>query len=156
MISEEKWLTGGKGVAVKIVDLMTDKVVATQKHQTVGHVKGILAQNKINTLPVVDSDGGAVGIVSSSDLVSDHPDGAPISSVMTEKVYTIPKYSEPEIAARMMRNHKIHHLIVTDEKKVVGIVSTFDLLKLVEGKRYIDKNAPTASSKVGKRKQQET
>jgi signal-transduction protein with cAMP-binding, CBS, and nucleotidyltransferase domain len=52
----------------------------------------------------------------------------------------------------MMRNHKIHHLIVTHEQKVVGIISSFDLLTLVEDHRFVMKNAPTPNHKsTGKR-----
>jgi signal-transduction protein with cAMP-binding, CBS, and nucleotidyltransferase domain len=47
-----------------------------------------------------------------------------------------------------MRNHKIHHLIVTHEQKVVGILSAFDLLKLVENHRFIDKNAPDINKRI--------
>jgi CBS domain-containing protein len=56
------------------------------------------------------------------------------------------------VAARIMRNHKIHHLMVTDEKKLIGIISSFDLLKLVEGHRFEIKNPATPKSKgKGKR-----
>ena len=64
---------------------------------------------------------------------------------MTRKVYTAPQYEEPAVAARIMRNHHIHHVIVTSEKKVVGILSTFDLLALVEDRRFKAKRAPTPS-----------
>jgi len=32
---------------------------------------------------------------------------------------------------------------VTREQKVVGVLSAFDLLALVEGRRFVAKNAPT-------------
>jgi hypothetical protein len=41
---------------------------------------------------------------------------------------------------------------VTHEQRVVGVLSTFDLLKLVEGRRYVDRNAPTESKRRGSRK----
>ncbi len=64
---------------------------------------------------------------------------------MTKNVLTIPKYSSIHIAARIMRNHNIHHLVVTHEKKIVGVLSSFDLLALLEKHRFVSKNAPTAS-----------
>ena len=52
-----------------------------------------------------------------------------------------------------MRNHKIHHLAVTSEKKVVGIISSFGLMKLIEGKRFEMKNPPTPTpTKISKGK----
>ena len=137
----------------KIDDLMTTSVVTTQPHATVAHVRGILEKNKIGAVPVVDSDGQPVGIVSAADLVVDLKDGSPISTVMTEHVYTVPQYEEASVAARIMRNHNIHHVVVTHEKKVVGVLSAFDLLKLVEEHRYIAKNPPTKSSRKGSKRE---
>ena len=62
---------------------------------------------------------------------------------MSKKVFTVPEYEDASVAARVMRNHHIHHLVVTHEQKVVGILSTFDLLQLVEDHRFVMKNAPT-------------
>ena len=64
---------------------------------------------------------------------------------------TVPQYGDPSLAARIMRNHKIHHVIVTHEQKVVGIISSFDLLKLVEDHRYVMKNPPTPKKRGIKR-----
>ena len=51
-----------------------------------------------------------------------------------------------------MRNHKIHRVVVTHEQKVVGILSAFDLLKLVENHRFTAKGAPTKSSRKGSKR----
>ncbi len=132
---------------VKIDDLMTKSVVTTEPHVTVAHVRGILERNKVGALPVVDSDGEPVGIVSATDLVADLKPESPIKSVMTERVYTVPRYDDVSIAARIMRKHKIHRVVVTHEKKVVGLISAFDLLELVEGRRWVAKNPPSESRK---------
>ena len=62
---------------------------------------------------------------------------------MSNVVYVVPQYDDVSIAARVMRNHRIHHVVVTHEKKIVGILSAFDLLKLVEDHRFSMKNPPT-------------
>jgi len=127
----------------KIHELMTKSVVTTQPHVTVAHARAMLERNKIHALPVVDTDGKPVGILSSADLIGDHADGSPVKKIMTEKVYTVPQYDEVSVAARIMRNHRIHHVVVTHEQKVVGMISSFDLLKLVEDHRFVMKNPPT-------------
>jgi CBS domain-containing protein len=70
---------------------------------------------------------------------------------MSENVHKLPAYNNVDVAARVMRKHKIHHVVVTHEKKVVGILSTFDLLKLVEDHRFVMKSAPQAGSRTPKR-----
>lgn len=136
----------------KVEDLMHPQVVTAQPHQTVEHVRGILTRNKVSALPVVDGGGHPVGIVSRTDLVEQSKDGTPISQIMTEKVYTVPRYEDVSIAARVMRNHSIHRVVVTDEQKVVGILSAFDLLKLVEDHRFEMKGKPTPSRRKGNRR----
>ncbi len=134
---------------VKINDLMTESVIVTEPHKSIDHVRGMMERNKIGAIPVVDHDGQPVGIVSSTDLIPELNGNSPVSTIMTEKVYTIPKYDDVSVAARLMRNHKIHRVVVTHEQKVVGVLSAFDLLKLVDGHRFIAKNAPTESKRKG-------
>ena len=135
---------------VKVEDLMTESVVTTEPHASVDRVRRLLQSNKVSAIPVVDTDGQPVGIVSATDLVSDLRAESPIKSIMTEKVYTVPKYDDISIAARIMRNHKIHRVVVTHEKKVVGVISAYDLLELVEGHRWVAKNPPSNSKKKSK------
>ncbi|MGI9519371.1 MAG: CBS domain-containing protein [Pirellulaceae bacterium] len=141
----------------KVKDLMISQVMTATPHQTFGHVKSVLSSNRGSCLPVVNSDGEPVGMVTASDLLDDHSDNTPISTFMTEKIYTVPEYGDVSLAARIMRNHKIHHVVVTDKQKVVGIISSFDLLQLVEDKRFVMKNAPDVSQKKkgGKRRKEE-
>jgi len=126
---------------VKINDLMAKRVITAQPHYTVARVRGLMQRNRILAIPVVGPEGEAVGIVSATDLIGNPKDGAPISQIMTERVYKVPAYNDVSVAARVMRKHRIHHVVVTHEQKVVGIISSFDLLKLVEGRRFEMKNA---------------
>ena len=143
-------------MTVKVHEIMTNDVTTAQPHQTVGQIKGKMTKHNLSNIPVVSSDNTPIGVVSTSDMLTVEKEGTPISNIMTEKVYTIPEYEDVSVAARVMRNHKIHHLIVTQEQKVVGIISSFDLLKLVEGHRFVMKNAPTSRNKgVGKRSKAE-
>ena len=134
---------------VNIDDLMVEQVMTATPHQTVEHVRQVMRDNSVSCLPIVDSDGEPVGIVTSTDLLQDHADGKPISQIMGDKVYTVPRYGDVSLAARIMRNHKIHHVVVTEDKKVVGLVSSYDLLKLVENHRFVMKNAPSTPKKGG-------
>lgn len=136
-------------------DLMVQQVMTATPHQTCGHVKKILADHRGSCIPVVGPDGEPVGMISSTDFLAEHADGTPISQFMAEKIFTVPQYADASLAARIMRNHHIHHVVVTHEKKVVGIVSSFDLLKLVESHRFVMKNPPDVSKKPGAKRRRE-
>lgn len=138
---------------VTVAELMHTPVMTITKHQTLGHARTLMAQHQVSALPVVGADHEPLGIVTASDLLDGHghPDNAPVSVIMSPTPYTLPPGEGPHVAARIMRNHHLHHVIVVDHRKVVGMVSTFDLLKLVEEHRYQAKQAPTPAKKAGAR-----
>ncbi len=124
---------------LRVKDLMVSPVITSVPHKSAGHVKDIMYKNRIKAVPIVNADNEPVGIITSSDLLKTDSEGTPVKNIMTDKVFTIPQYSPVQDAARMMRKRHIHHIIVTHEQQVIGIISSFDLLKLVENKRYIEK-----------------
>jgi len=137
---------------VKVEELMTVSVVTTQPYASVAHVRGMMEKNKVSAIPVVDKEDKPVGIVSRTDVLPTLKDGTPVSKIMTHKVYAVSPYDDASVAARIMRNHAIHRVVVTHEQRVIGVLSAFDLLKLVEDHRYVAKNAPTQSKRKGSKK----
>ncbi len=135
---------------VKIDDVMAHQVVTVQPHHTIAHVRAVMERNRVHALPVVGPDNEVRGIISSSDLIGGHPDGAHVSSIMTTPVWCLPRYNNVDVAATVMRKHHVHHIIVTHDRKVVGIVSAFDLLQLVESRRFVEKAGSTRPSKTHK------
>lgn len=141
---------------VRVDDLMVATVMTATPHQSVEHVRALMNERRVHALPVVDPEGKPIGIVTSSDLIGDLPAAKPIGQLMTRSVYTVPRYEDPSIAARIMRNHRIHHVVVTHEGKVAGILSSLDLLALVEERRYVFKQRPDTTKRgVGSRKKSE-
>lgn len=136
---------------IKVKDLMVESVITTMPHKTLGHAQSIMTKNKIKSIPVVDGENNIKGIITATDMLEDIKETTPVSHVMTKKVYTIPPYSDVHIAARLMRNHHINHVIVSDEQKIVGVLSAHDLLRLVEDHSFVSKNRPTPSKKKNKR-----
>lgn len=122
---------------------MKSRVVTATPHQTAGHVRELLEKNKISIVPVTGPEKEILGVVSSTDLLKKLPDAKPVSQFMTKEVRTINVYEDVSVAAKLMRKNKIHHLIVIDKKKLAGVISTFDLLQLIDSKRFVIRNAPT-------------
>ena len=59
--------------------------------------------------------------------------GLVVTDIMTPQLYSISEDAPISEAARMMLDAHIHRLIVTRNHKAVGILTTFDLLKLLVG-----------------------
>ena len=104
----------------------------------------LMREKKIRRLPVLDSRGKLVGIVSDKDLLYASP--SPVSSlsvwemnyllaklkveeVMTRAVITVTEETPLEEAARIMADNKIGGLPVMRGEMMVGIVTETDLFK---------------------------
>ena len=119
-----------------VEDLMSKQVVTMQQNHTVEQARRLIHEHGVTAIPVVGDGDELRGIVSTTDLAADLDGDTPVKQVMNEGVYAIPTGMELHLAAQMMRNQHIHRVVVVEEKRVVGILSAFDLLKLVEDKRW--------------------
>ncbi len=118
------------GMAVE--KIMVKSVVEIDDADTVGAARQRLENHDISALPVVNSDGALVGIITADDLMIDYDDVLPISRVMTSPVHTLEPDADVSEAAHLMREHRHHHVVVVHQGRVVGIVSSLDLLRVIE------------------------
>ncbi|WP_067464561.1 CBS domain-containing protein [Nocardia amamiensis] len=102
---------------------------------TVRTLLAALAERNIGAV-VVSPDGNAIaGIVSERDVVrSLHARGAdlldtPVSEIMTSDVRTCALDDRVDGLRRIMTEHRIRHLPVVHEGRLVGIVSIGDVVK---------------------------
>ncbi len=111
-----------------VADLMTEDVITIHLSEKVGRARDLLIGLGFHALPVVEND-TVVGIVTSTDLVDDWPEEAPVADVMTASPYRISADASIEEAAEEMLDHQVHHLVVDGARGTAGILSSFDLLR---------------------------
>ena len=112
--------------------LMSPVVVTTHSDRPLGEVRCNMVEHKIRAVPVVDIDQKPIGILTSTDLLHDLVcDEMRVALFPKKEVLTIARGESANSAAKMMRKHAVHHLVVTEDDKVVGIISSFDLLEAV-------------------------
>ncbi len=109
-------------------DLVSVDLVAVMPHDRVGRARDLLLAVGVHALPVMEGD-DVLGIVTSMDLVEEWPDGELVSTVMTPVPTTIHVEASIAEAAELMLSHRIHHLLVTDDIEVFGILSSLDLVR---------------------------
>jgi CBS domain-containing protein len=88
------------------------------------HVGGIV---------VVDRHQRPTGIFTERDLLRAMPDldlDAPITSLMVREPLTLPAHTPSYEAALMMLEHNIRHVLVTDDERLIGVVSERALFSL--------------------------
>jgi len=136
---------------VTVGDVMTKPVMTVTKHQSAGHATELMREHGVSALPVVGADHEPLGILTAADLLARPSDATPASSIMSKPALTVSAHEGPHVAARIMRNHHCHHVVVVEHHVVVGIVSAYDLLELVESHRYVAKSAPTPARRPARR-----
>ena len=130
---------------VTVNDLMSTPV-ALYEHHTVGTARAHLQKQNAHTLPVLDTRGNALGTVSSAQLTPNLPEDKPVSQLMSPTIVTVPQYADVSAAARILRNHCVDHAMVTRGNQVVGMISSFDLLKLFDNQLFRVSSPPTTAS----------
>lgn len=144
---------------VTVSEIMTKRSETLAPADTIKDALNLMYEQKLTTIPVVDQDNRCVGILSKSDLTEmfiqedselansldadyfslermhrtlDTSDTRKVKELMTFDVTTVEANQTIPKACQMMLKHKIHHLPVVDEQNaVVGIVSTFDIIKVM-------------------------
>lgn len=120
---------------VLVRQIMSKAVVTVGPHDSVAHARRMLKQNNVSALPVVVRGDVLVGIVTNTDLVHQmlEEERTGVYTVMQTRVHALPGDADVRILAVVMRTHNIHHVVVVNAGHIKGIVSSFDLLKLVQG-----------------------
>ena len=94
-----------------------------------------MREQRIGSMVVVDRNARPIGIFTLRDLVDRVALGAdalerPISEFMTADVFTLPPAATVYDAALAMLRRGIRHLLVTENERLVGLVSEKDLFSL--------------------------
>ena len=123
---------------------MTSNPVTITPETSVRDALQLMREKKIRRMPVLDSQGQLVGIISEKDLLYASPSSATslnvweihdllyklqVRKVMTTRVLTVGEDQPLEDAARMMADAKIGGLPVMRGKTLVGIITESDLFK---------------------------
>jgi CBS domain-containing protein len=124
-------------VTVTVGDVMTAEPSTVTPETTVGEVYGLMKANHFGHVPVV-SEGRLLGIVTMTDigaLGAAIPEvrERKVGDVMTRDLITISPEERVEVATAKMASRKIHCLLVVEGGRLVGIVTTFDLLDALMG-----------------------
>lgn len=129
----------------KVRDLMSTKVFSLERNDKLSIADDLMQQKRIRHLPVLDDDAKVCGIVSQRDLFRGALlralgygsraedlvlDSVVVKEAMTEHVYTTTPETPIGEAARQMLEHKVGCLPVTEQGRLVGLLSESDILRL--------------------------
>jgi acetoin utilization protein AcuB len=130
---------------VLVREWMSSSPVTITVDAPINEALRVMRQSQVRRLPVLDTEGNMVGIISEKDLLYASP--SPVSSLsiyemhymisqlkvselMTTDVITVTPDTPLEEAARIMADTKIGGLPVLEDNKLVGIITETDVFKV--------------------------
>ena len=129
----EKRLHEAIAPMVKVTDIMTSPVIAVNPDARVEEGYRTMLRFGIKSLPVANSEGEVVGMMTRKDLDKAHLHGldrAKISDFMTQGIISLSSEASIDEAHRMMATYGFEKMPVLDSSgRLVGTLSRADLLK---------------------------
>jgi CBS domain-containing protein len=124
---------------------MTSDVEVVTADASLTEVARKLSERRISAVPILGADGAVVGVVSRSDLLhagrfeaTGHPGRLALELPAQRAIDLVsrrpPVCGPPTTlrdAARELREYRIHRLFVVEDGKLVGVISTLDLVAAV-------------------------
>ena len=108
-------------------DVMTADVVWVSPSARVKTAVILMKGHGIGALPVVHTDESVVGLVTYQSVLGEPPDAAVADVMQTDFVSVGPDVTVHD-AAEAMSQAKVDYALVTDEGKLVGVISNADLV----------------------------
>jgi CBS domain-containing protein len=146
--------------AMNAADLMTSSVVTVMPDATIEYAVQLMLQHHISGLPVTESDGTPLGIITEGDLLRRaeagtekhharwaslligpgrlaeeyvHTHARRVGEVMTEHVLTVAPHTPLSDVVTLMETKHVKRLPVVEQGRLVGIVSRADVMAVLVG-----------------------
>jgi CBS domain-containing protein len=124
--------------------LMTERLETISPSDTAQEAAKKMRDKKVSSLVVTDVEDKPIGIVTERDLVRQvctkviNSNDVIVHHIMSSPLATIDANSSVEVAADIMIQNKVRHLLVVDEKKVLGIITPSDFTGYLKEKLDLD------------------
>lgn len=125
---------------MKVRDAMAKTVSTARKDEHIVDVAKKMKQEDAGFIPIVENGGKLIGVVTDRDIVTrciasgHNPESDIVEHCMTQQTVTISPEDEIDRAARTMEQQEIRRLAVTENGRLVGVLSHGNLVQATGGK----------------------
>jgi CBS domain-containing protein len=128
---------------MQVAELMQTDVQTVAADAALNEAALTLADAHVSGLPVVASDGRLVGVISTTDILASEEEvedaaaratlfeSVQVRDLMTPRPVTIGAGASVKEAAQLLLNADVHRLFVVEEDRIVGVISTTDIVRAV-------------------------
>ena len=143
-------------------DIMTLNVITVTRDQPIKELSELFVTYKVNGVPVVDDNGGVIGVVTQGDLIEQQKNlhiptvialfdavlfiesakkfeeeakkltGKTVNDIYHRNPITVTPNTEANEVATLMAEKDVHTIPVVDRGKLVGIIGKIDVIKGIE------------------------
>jgi len=117
-----------------VSDIMKKKMISIDETKTIKEAASLMNEAKIGSI-IITKDDIPVGILTERDFVTkiaveEIPLSVSLSQVMIKPLLVIAPNQTVWEAAEIMKNMQVHRLAVQEGSKIIGMVTTTDLIKI--------------------------
>jgi CBS domain-containing protein len=128
---------------MKVREMMKTTLITADADTTLASAIATLAESHVSALPVLDSHGRLIGVLSTTDVLQAEADCASpesrerlfeetlVRDIMTPRPAVIEPDAEIREAAQQMLYLEVHRLFVEDEGRLAGVISQTDIVRAV-------------------------
>jgi CBS domain-containing protein len=127
---------------MQVAELMQTKVQTIRGDATVADAILTMSDAHISSLPVVDGHGRILGVVSNTDVLTAEAetgggglqtllDTTEVQAIMTPHPLAVSPETNVREAAQQMLYAEVHRLYVVVDDRVIGVISTTDIVRAV-------------------------
>ena len=128
---------------MRVAELMQTEVQSVMPDARVHDAVVTIADAHVSGLPVVDRSGNLVGVISTTDVLASEEeaedpetrvavfDETSVRELMTPRPVTIGPDATIKEAAQLLLSADVHRLFVVDGDRLVGVISTTDIVRAV-------------------------
>jgi len=126
----------------EVRNIMTKDPIVVHPQDFISNVSKLMAEQKVQQLPVVDEENKLMGIITSYDLwknqnQSEVKDDRMVSDVMITNVLVIEPKDKVGTAAELFIDRRFKTLpVVNLDNKLKGVITAFDVIKHVMQREY--------------------
>lgn len=122
---------------ISVNEIMTKSVISVDSFSSSSDAAKLMEESKVGAIVVYEYT-KPVGIITDRDLAikigaHSYPLDTPVRRIMASPIISITPDSTFQDAAILMNQKKIRKLLVIDNGKVVGIITTTDLVNYLSG-----------------------
>jgi CBS domain-containing protein len=127
---------------MRVAELMERQVLTVGVDAVLADAIVIMSEARVSALPVVDAHGRMLGVISNTDVLNAEADTeldemrqlltvTTVGMLMTHHPLVVAPTATVREAAQQMLYADVHRLYVVEHEKVVGVISTTDIVRAV-------------------------